>query len=447
MTKRLTHGLLAGLVLVYLLLAGAYSAITPAATPEQHNPDENAHMQYVQTLASGHLPVFTDAMHGYENHQPPLYYALAAPVYLAAQGRGEAVATRAVRAVSILLGALLIVASYRCIRTLFPDEPWLALGTAAGVGLLPGNVALSASVTNDALTNLVMVVALGLLARLVTATELGDRTRWALWLGVTLGAGVWTKTSALVLFPTVLLVCYLLAARHLATTAQAARAAMVACGLGGIIGLPWLLRNQLLYGDPLAQHIFVSAFSNTAQADIIARALYGGSILSYLGGVAQWTFASFWGGFDSMLIFWGQDPRAHRRPNEPGAYSFLAHPPPLPYALLALLCLAAALGLFRAGGRRAALTPPQNILLAAFLVLTALTGLVFLRFILTFFQAQGRYWYPALLPLAFFFVLGWRGLLPRPAWFPAFVGVWAAGLVALNLYTLFGLLLPRFSQP
>ena len=41
-------------------------------------------MQYVQTLASGHLPVFTDVMHGYENHQPPLYYALAVPVYLAA---------------------------------------------------------------------------------------------------------------------------------------------------------------------------------------------------------------------------------------------------------------------------------------------------------------------------------------------------------------------------
>lgn len=445
MTKCLTRGLLAGLILVYLLLAGAYSAITPAATAEQHNPDENAHMLYVQTLASGHLPVFTDVMHGYENHQPPLYYALAAPVYLAVQGRGEAVATRAVRAVSILLGALLILASYWCVRIAFPDEPWLALGTTAGVGLLPGSVALSASVTNDALTNLLIVAALGSLARLVTAAEESDRSRWALWLGVALGAGIWTKTSTLILFPTVLLACYLLAARSRTTSAQAARAGGISCGLGLLIGLPWLLRNQLLYGDPLAQHLFVSAFSNTAQADIIARALYGGSIVSYLGGVAQWTFASFWGGFDSLLVFWGQDPRAHLDPNARGAYSFFAHPPPLPYTLIAVLCLAAVLGLFRTLSRRAITAPPQNILLAAFAVLTALTGVVFLRFILTFFQAQGRYWYPALLPLAFFFVLGWRGLLPRPAWFPAFVGVWTAGLVALNLYTLFGLLLPRFS--
>ena len=89
MTERLTRGLLAGLVLVYLLLAGAYSAVTPAATPEQHNPDENAHMLYVRAVAAGHLPVFTDVMHGYENHQPPLYYILAAPVYLAARGHGD----------------------------------------------------------------------------------------------------------------------------------------------------------------------------------------------------------------------------------------------------------------------------------------------------------------------------------------------------------------------
>ena len=445
MTERLTPWFLAALVLVYLLLAGAYSMVTPAGTPEQHNPDENAHMQYVQMLASGHQPVFTDVMHGYENHQPPLYYALAVPVYLAAYGRGEADATRAVRWVSILLGALLLLAAFVCVRVLFPGEPRLALGTAVAVGLLPGNVAVSASVTNDSLTNLVMAVGLVFLAKLVMATEASERNRWALWLGVTLGVGIWTKTSTLLLFPTVLLACYLLASRNLTTGMQAARAAGVACGLGALIGLPWLGRNQLLYHDPLAQHIFVSAFSSTAQADIITRALYGGSIFSYLGGVAQWTFASFWGGFDSMLSFWGQDPHAHLHPNERGAYSFLAHSPPLPYTLLALLCLAAALGLFRAVGRRAAMTPAQNILLAAFAVLIALTGFVFLRFILTFFQAQGRYWYPALLPLALFFVLGLRGLLPRPAWFPALVGVLAAGLLALNLYTLLGLLLPRFS--
>ncbi|MDQ2800990.1 MAG: glycosyltransferase family 39 protein, partial [Armatimonadota bacterium] len=256
--------LLAALIAVYLLFAGAYCAITPAATAEQHNPDENAHIEYVATLASGHLPVFTDVMHGYENHQPPLYYALAVPVYLAAHSHGEAAAARAVRGVSILLGALLILAAYGCIRTAFPQERWTALGTAIFVGLLPGNVALSASVTNDALTNLVTAVALWLLAKIVTDADSRRRERYALWLGITLGIGVWTKTSTLILFPTVLLACYLLAARQLASPASAVRIAGVACGGGALIGLPWLLRNQILYGDPVAQHIFTSAFSNTA---------------------------------------------------------------------------------------------------------------------------------------------------------------------------------------
>ncbi len=89
-------------------------------------------------------------------------------------GRATPAATRAVRWVSILLGALLILVTYRCILTLVPEEPMLALGTAAFVGLLPSNVALSASVTNDSLTTLVIAVALWLLVRLVLVIKSGE---------------------------------------------------------------------------------------------------------------------------------------------------------------------------------------------------------------------------------------------------------------------------------
>lgn len=438
--------LLAALIAVYLFLAGAYCAIIPAATAEQHNPDENAHIEYVATLASGHLPVFTDALHGYENHQPPLYYALAVPVYLAARGHGDAAATRAVRGVSILLGALLILAAYGCIRTAFPQDRWAALGTAAFVGLLPGNVALSASVANDALTNLVTALSLWMLAKIVTTAESKRQARCALWLGITVGIGIWTKTSTLILFPTVLLACYLLAARRLASPASATRIAGIACGVGALIGLPWLLRNQVLYGDPMAQSIFTSAFSNTAQAYIITAGVYDGSLTRYLVDVAQWTFASFWGGFDSLLIFWGQPPHAHLHSDAPGAYAFLTYPPPPIYGVFALLSLASVTGLILSPVKRTeTVSPPQNVLRTVFAVFIALTAVVFLRFILTYFQTQGRYLYPALVPLAFFFVCGWLRLLPRPRWQMAFVIALTAGLAALNLYTLFGLLLPRFA--
>ena len=441
--ERLYPWPLALLLIVYLLLAAGYSAFTPAATVVQHNPDENAHVQYVQTLAGGHLPVFTDAAHGYENHQPPLYYALCVPVYLAAHTQGEPAATRAARWVSILLGALLILVAYRCILALFPQEPLLALGTAAFVGLLPSNIALSASVTNDALTNLLMAVGLWLLADFTQ----GASDKRAAWLGLVLGLGIWTKTSTLLLFPTALFACYLLARQKALPAPTAARFASIAVGLGAILGAPWLLRNQILYGDPLAQHIFVSAFSQTAQAGTITHFLFHDSPFAYLGGVAVWTFASFWGGFDSGLIFWGQNPQARLDPNAPGAYGIYGGLPPALYALPALLGLAAFVGLLRLRRTNSiSLSPAQNVMLGVFALLVLLMGVVFLRFILTFFQAQGRYFYPALLPFAFFFVLGWHSLLPRPRWLPAFLGLLALGLLALNLYTLFGLLLPRFSS-
>ena len=422
------------LILIYLLLSLGYSALTPAATPDQHNPDENAHMEYVAKIAAGHLPVFTGAQHGYENHQPPLYYALCAPVYLAAHGRGESVATKAVRGVSILFGAVLIWVTFRCIALLFPGEPALALGMAAFVGLLPGNVALSASVTNDALTNLLCAVCLWRLGALASEPE--TVTKEAVWIGLVLGVGIWTKTSTLTLYPVALFAYYLLARQGRLSVSVAFRGCAMSLGMGLLIGLPWLIRNTILYGDPVAQRLFLTAFSGTAQADVIARYVFGGFITAYLQGVGQWTFASFWGVFDSMRLFWGQNP--HGRTPSPSS-------PLLPmYNVLALLSLAPLAGL-ALQRRRVRLTPSQQVMLPVFAVLTALVIVVFFRFILTFFQAQGRYLYPALLPLVFYFVWGWQGFLPCREWFRTFVGMMTLGFIALNLWTLFGLLLPRFA--
>ncbi len=429
------------LVILYILLAAGYSAVTPAATSVQHNPDENAHMQYVQTLASGHLPVFTDVAHGYENHQPPLYYALCAPVYLATHGQGEASATRACRWVSLLLGIFLILVTYRCILTLTPEQPNLALGTAAFVGLLPSNVALSASVTNDALTTLVIAVALWLLVSLVLTIQSGQDTaavsRLALWLGLALGVGVWTKTLTLSLFLTTLVTFLLLARGGPELARRCARPAIIALGLGLLLGAPWLLRNTLLYGDPLAQHLLLVTLNNgesNTTMEVMVVIFHG--VGGYFAKVAQWAFASFWGGFDSMTLFWDQNPQTSR-PN-------FSHSPMPTYLCLLALCLISTVGLF-VGRRRLMWDAGQRMALASLMAQIVFTVIAFLNYNVHFFQAQGRYLYPALLPLAFFFVLGFRALLPPPGWFPAFVGLLAAGLVALNIYTLFGLLLPRFS--
>ncbi len=436
----------AALVLVaalFVILAWMYSAQTPAGGADQHNPDENAHMQYVATVASGHLPVFRAGDADYEAHQPPLYYALCAPIYAAARPYGPAAATRAVRDVSLALGIGLILTAFLCVRALFPAQPLLALGTAAFIAFLPMNLALSASVSNDALTNLVIALALWRLSLL--ARDAGQfaqfprlSLRCALILGGLVGIGIWTKTSTLLLAPTIMAACYFIARQGLISPKEAGRIAVVSLGVGGLIGAPWLLRNQVLYGDPLAQHLFETAFRNTAQASDLIRYVFGGSIGAYLWGVAQWTFASFWGVFDSMRLFWGQNPTGH--PPSP------AQPLPLVYNILGLCCLAAGVGLCVFVRRRYDWTAAQGAVLSMFGVLVALTWLAHLRFVLVFFQAQGRYWYPALLPLALFFVLGLRGLAARARVFSVLLVLMILGLLALNAYTLGFLLLAHFVQ-
>lgn len=449
---------LAVIVVVYLAFAVLYNVVTPAATRAQHNPDENGHYQYVQRVASGHLPVFRGVRHGPEFHQPPLYYVCCAPVYLLMQQATPSDAMHAVRAVSTVFGLLLILVCWYGVRVFLPDEPVVALLTAAFVGLLPMNIAMNASVGNDSLTNLVAAAVLAVFARIAMAStpppapagihkpDIGDAPiasvqsvgagRLHLLLGVLLGVGVYTKSSELVLFPAVLVGYMWLAYRKVVLQTEALRGAATALLLGAVIGAPWLIRNSVLYGDPLGQKLFVRSFGNTAQAAMIMRIC--GNIGAYFATDTRWTFASFWGVFDSMTVFWGRSPWA-------GNFSLTA-PLPAVYNVLAGLCLAAVIGgalYFR--GRKP--EPPQSAALAAFIVVIFGTWYGFTMFNLQFFQAQGRYWYTALLPLAFFFAIGWRGLLSRDTLYRSVSVLFAAGLVALNAYTVFGMLVPLWGAP
>ena len=473
-----TRAWLVAIVVAYLIFAVAYNVVTPAGTAIQHNPDENGHLQYIQRLVEGHLPVFRGAAKGPEYHQPPLYYLLCAPVYAATKGLGPSTSMHCVRAVSTVIGIFLILATYRCARRLFPEplspdpsplqgkgsgqnNSWVALFTAGFVALLPMNVAMNASIGNDSLTNLLVALGLMLLVEIAIPSPqppplVGkggkdpDTTRssetslqpspWngvgarPVLLGVVLGLIVLTKSSAIVLFPVALVAFVLLGYRKAMPPAIALRSAAIAIGLGLVIGSPWLIRNTVLYGDPLGQRLFLKSFGNTAQADRFFRLLgFGG----YEGLVGRWTFASFWGVFDQMTAWWGY-------PTAPGQYLPLPAPLPPMYLVLAIVSAVPVLGLFFFfRGRK--VSAVQSSLLWSMLLLILATGYGFTMFTMQFFQAQGRYWFTALVPLALFFALGYRGLFARETWYRAAASVMLLGLVLLNAYTIWGLLIPRFA--
>jgi len=392
---------LVAIVCVHLVLAGVYWHYTPYGTP----PDEGPHGLYVEALAGRHvLPVFDagDREH-YESHQPPLYYLMGVPFYLIARAAGEAEPASAVRLLSMLLGALSILVVYRAVGTAFPEERRLALASAGFVALLPTHVMLSSSVSNDILAEVVFGLALVVTAQIVINGPSRVRT---IALGAILGAGLLTKTTCILLFPVAVL-AYLLAWQRAKPTWKLAAGHLSGLlGIGALIGGWWLVRNQLLYGDALAMRQFEQAFEHTVKPAYWLS--HGWSMGTYLILVSTWTFCSFWGVFGHMYVFM----------------------PAEIYCTLGVITLAAMVGCVREELALRAKSAQNRDIILVYNLVFALVVLAFLKFNVTFYQAQGRYLYPALVPISVFWVLGIRRLLPaRIRDFGAYVAV-AVPLVA-----------------
>lgn len=430
---RLCLGLVMG---AYLGLACCYALLTPV----DNAPDESAHRVYVQWLAENRrLPVFdpADAQH-YELHQPPLYYALCLPAYLAGgDGVETERVTRAMRFVNVILGLALVLLTFGFTAHMLPDKPWAVLGATAFAAFLPMQVALCASLNNDVLTDVLIAGALWLLAIQLRAgrqprekgkdgdgsrakrgrrakpnarvqtepeeqewvrSDTGGFTPWRMAaVGALAGLGLLTKTQAVFLLPVIWLAVLVGWWNRDVPVKRAVGLAAVATGVSLAVGGWWLVRNQLLYGDPLAMRVFLQAFVSTRPTPETMMAAAHLTPTQYaVQWVLPWTFKSFWGMFG---------------PSAAGRFAFY---PAWTYRLLGAFTLAAVAGvglwLFReprVAWQRRALLP------AAFL--GALVVASFVRFNVTFFQAQGRYLLPALPLWAVLFAVGVGSLAPPRA--------------------------------
>ncbi|MEA3459415.1 MAG: glycosyltransferase family 39 protein, partial [Chloroflexota bacterium] len=401
---------LALIILAYFVLGALYAALTP---PWQA-PDEPAHYNYVKYLAENRRfpvlqmgdypheyleeikarrfpPDMSIAPIRYEFHQPPLYYILATPVYLLFGGE-----LLPLRLLSVLLGSALLYVAYRLVRELFPNEEelalWnrystgLALGTAAFVAFVPMHVAMTAAVNNDALAELILASVLWMLVRYV-----GESEKRLIGLGVLMGLGLLTKTTAYIAIPLAILAVVFAgrwSLRHLDVKT------LGCCLLLALaIALPWLVRNILVYGD------FDLLGLKCHDAVVVGQprtsewlSLYGA------GEVARrflfTTFRSFWAQFGWMGVL--VDERI--------------------YLGLALLCTLTGLGfvLFVARTlRHRSCTLFQRRALGLLALSALFTLLSYLWYNTKFVQHQGRYLFPALVPIGLAFSLGLREILDR----------------------------------
>ncbi|MEP7293291.1 MAG: glycosyltransferase family 39 protein, partial [Chloroflexota bacterium] len=406
MTFLKTERILLILLLLAYLLVGALFAIR---TPAWQAPDEPAHFNYVaQVAANGCCPLLEagdwDSAYlerlksarfapelldrlptiQFEDHQPPLYYLLASLVFKLTNG-----SLIALRLLSVLIGAGVVTGAYAVGKALLPQQPQIALGTAALVAFLPQHVAMLAAVNNDSLAELSVAVTLWLTIRYVKT----DRVR--VWqLGVLVGVGLLTKVSTIFLVGLVLLAIVLKwwierdseGKRRALPLASLAAFALPVLLLGGL----WWARNLSIYGFPdvfgLGRHNLVVA-DQTRTADRIAEVGAGSYLLD---GIAT-TFRSFWGQFGWMAF-----------PLQGWMYTLI------------LIFLGIAAAGWLVGWRRPLPPEPDRAAQkAAWLIvgLTALAALAqYVYYNLEFLQLQGRYLYPGLIPVGIGVALGFEGV-------------------------------------
>jgi len=385
--------ILAFIIALYLLIGIQYAALTPA----WQVPDEPAHYNFIKHIAqNGSLPELKKGDYDqnylarltsekfppdlsidpvrYESWQPPLYYVLATPIFIIFNG-----ALLPLRIFSLLLGAGVIIFAYLAVNEALCPQPsainqpqsLIPLLSSAFIAFLPQHIAMMAGVNNDSLSE--FLIALGLW-QILRANRLGFGF-WDLgFLSFVIGFAFITKSHAYLLAPVAFAMLLLRWRRDQITNYQLFKNLT-------FVFLPALLLGSTFWGRNLAVYGIPDFMATTRHDSVVIGqprtsewiAQYG--TLEVTRQFLQTTFQSFWGQFGWMGVV--MDQRVY-------------------IALLicsALLIIGFLIAISR---QRSVISNQQSaILLVSFLLILAL----YLYYNLTYVQHQGRYLFPALIPI------------------------------------------------
>ena len=149
--RLVTRVLLVVIIAAYATIGVLYAALTPI----WQVPDEPAHYNYIRALGDDRdFPViepgdYDQAYLGrlttdgfppqlpiepleYEDHQPPLYYLLATPIFRLFEG-----AVLPLRLLSVLFGVGILVVASGAVRAIFTTQPALALMATGLIAFIP----------------------------------------------------------------------------------------------------------------------------------------------------------------------------------------------------------------------------------------------------------------------------------------------------------------------
>jgi len=455
------------LLICTLILAGfvALATLYSVTTPLFESPDEIWHYPVIQHIATGHgLPIQepgTGQLWQQEGSQPPLYYLLGAAatfwidtsdlqqrlwnnphahigipladgnknviVHTAAEDfpyRGTVLAVHLIRLLSVLLGAITVLLTYRIALAIFPRQVALAAGAAAICAFIPQFLFISGSVNNDNLVTTLAALALWQVVRLWQ----GDASPGHLLrLGIVIGLAALSKLSGLGLL--------VLAAAALGVVSWQRRSLRFLLQGGVLVVAPvlllagwWYARNWALYGDLTGINVMLDVIGRRPQLATMPQLL----------AEAEGFKISFWALFGAVNVL---------------AESWV-------YRVFDCLTIVATLGLLFLAARWLLRHPPspaggggpgwglarQATLLAMLLLWLGIVFVSFVRWTQMTMASQGRLLFVALPAIAILFFTGLAAWVPR-----RFTGVLAALVGALFFVIAalipFRTIIPAYARP
>ena len=441
------------ILIVYLGIGSLFAALVPA----WQSPDEPAHYNYVRQLANGYFPIMEPSDYDevyrnevvssrfdpqydvsiitYEDWQPPLYYLLLTPIFMLTNG-----SLLALRLTSLLIGAGVVILAYAVAVQVYPLQRWVGLTTAVFVAFLPQNLSILASVNNDSLTELLIAGALLVLTQWVSSQDanwrLWHERRYLLIIGFIIGLALLTKLSAYLLIP---LAGIALLGRYWGRWDDVFPSSVLLFAPAFLMGSVWWGRNLIVYDgiDPVGTFAHNAAVvGQTRTAEWILQFGLNGTIQRFL----QTTFNSFWGQFGWMAVpmpLWIYQP----------LLGFTG------IVILGLL-LKMVMGTSHQADSENAIHASALKPLVLILMLLLTVGM-HVYYNITFVQHQGRYLFPALVPIGIGIALGlggWFSLIKQflseeigyvlSYTIPFFLGV---TLATLDLFALFIFILPNLT--
>ena len=391
--------------------------------PIYESPDEDHHWAYANYLHKNwRLPIYDKQL--FEANSPPLYYLLVAP-FAADSVQPQSIRNsanesplpprwfndsiydseyywpiRLGRFVSIVISVLTVLFCYLAgVEATGQESTGLLAGGLAI--LLPQFTFRGMNVSNDALVTMTCAAVTYLIVRLI---KRGFTWKLAVAASILSALAFLSKTNAIFL-P----VPFGLAILGAPGPWKLRLGRLSVMGIALLMVAPWLVRNQILYGDPLASRVMFTVVDFLVDPKPITSPYFLTMFPRYL-------FMSFIGMFGWLNL---------RLPN-------------WIYLLFGSLGVAALLGLIWRGFQR----KTQWFLTFILLTFPILSIMVTIYINLRFSQPQGRYLFPALGAIVLLAAMGLEGL---PFWNKKLTFLLLGILLLVNLYIVGAVIIPAYS--